>query len=304
MGILYKSMEVQNKLGSNQIGLGVEQWEYHVNHRWYGDMQTRSKKNTDCLVKEQEKEYQTGWKIKTGNVLDSCNQSMRRSRFFGQMDLKHNVYITLVNQGIWVSMKVGNTRKLSLVLVVGRVHAGCCKEYEFEGGNHRTVIHLRVVTSGKCDHVDGSQEMIWISDNDVYVFQKMVERNAMDDSVWILLGSSPGFAGLKCKGKYIGLEIIKDRSGNTLRKLEAQGICMVARRLDIVSEDVGMLDKYDRGLQKDVQAYMIGKPSSQAVDSQVIRSIGEDVGGLMNSNLQGDKAGDGTTSMVVWPGNF
>nr|GEU29657.1 zinc finger, CCHC-type [Tanacetum cinerariifolium] len=30
--------------------------------------------NTDCLVKEQEKEYQTGWKIKTGNVLDSCNQ--------------------------------------------------------------------------------------------------------------------------------------------------------------------------------------------------------------------------------------
>ncbi|GJR39599.1 hypothetical protein Tco_1215283 [Tanacetum coccineum] len=44
--------------------------------------------------------------------------------------------------------------------------------------------------------------------------------------------------------------------------------------------------------------YTGGKPSSQAVDLQVIRSIGEDVGGLMNSNLQGDKAGDGTTSMV------
>ncbi|GJS02880.1 zinc finger, CCHC-type containing protein [Tanacetum coccineum] len=28
----------------------------------------------NCLVKEQKKEYQTGWKIKTGNVLDSCNQ--------------------------------------------------------------------------------------------------------------------------------------------------------------------------------------------------------------------------------------
>nr|GFA15575.1 hypothetical protein [Tanacetum cinerariifolium] len=38
------------------------------------DKQPEEKTNTDCLVKEQEKEYQTWWKIKTGNVLDSCNQ--------------------------------------------------------------------------------------------------------------------------------------------------------------------------------------------------------------------------------------
>nr|GEX87987.1 RNA-directed DNA polymerase, eukaryota, nucleotide-binding alpha-beta plait domain protein [Tanacetum cinerariifolium] len=38
------------------------------------DKQPEEKTNTDCLVKEQEKEYQTRWKIKTGNVLDSCNQ--------------------------------------------------------------------------------------------------------------------------------------------------------------------------------------------------------------------------------------
>nr|GEY40075.1 zinc finger, CCHC-type [Tanacetum cinerariifolium] len=38
------------------------------------DKQSEKKTNTDCLVKEQEKEYQTRWKIKTGNVLDSCNQ--------------------------------------------------------------------------------------------------------------------------------------------------------------------------------------------------------------------------------------
>ncbi|GKA24489.1 hypothetical protein Tco_0710522 [Tanacetum coccineum] len=36
--------------------------------------QLEEKTNTDCLVKEQKKEYQTGWKIKTGNVLDSYNQ--------------------------------------------------------------------------------------------------------------------------------------------------------------------------------------------------------------------------------------
>nr|GFA60530.1 hypothetical protein [Tanacetum cinerariifolium] len=37
------------------------------------DKQPEENTNTDCLVKEQEKEYQTGLKIKTGNVLDSCN---------------------------------------------------------------------------------------------------------------------------------------------------------------------------------------------------------------------------------------
>ncbi|GJZ63780.1 hypothetical protein Tco_0620201 [Tanacetum coccineum] len=42
-----------------------------VAQRWLEDKQPKKKTNMDCLVKEQEKEYQTGWKIKTGNVLDS-----------------------------------------------------------------------------------------------------------------------------------------------------------------------------------------------------------------------------------------
>nr|GEW60222.1 G-type lectin S-receptor-like serine/threonine-protein kinase LECRK3 [Tanacetum cinerariifolium] len=41
------------------------------------DKQPEEKTNTDYLVKEQEKEYQTGWKIKTGNVLDSYNKKLR-----------------------------------------------------------------------------------------------------------------------------------------------------------------------------------------------------------------------------------
>ncbi|GKC82710.1 hypothetical protein Tco_1138427, partial [Tanacetum coccineum] len=45
-----------------------------VAQRRLEDKQPEEKTNTDCLVKEQEKEYQTGWKIKTRNVLDSCNQ--------------------------------------------------------------------------------------------------------------------------------------------------------------------------------------------------------------------------------------
>nr|GEU47999.1 zinc finger, CCHC-type [Tanacetum cinerariifolium] len=45
-----------------------------VAQRWLEDKQPEEKTNTDCLVKEQEKEYQTAWKIKMGNVLDYCNQ--------------------------------------------------------------------------------------------------------------------------------------------------------------------------------------------------------------------------------------
>ncbi|GJS64581.1 hypothetical protein Tco_0679145 [Tanacetum coccineum] len=37
-----------------------------VAQRRLEDKQPEEKTNTDCLVKEQEKEYQTGWKIKTG----------------------------------------------------------------------------------------------------------------------------------------------------------------------------------------------------------------------------------------------
>ncbi|GKF61030.1 hypothetical protein Tco_0181084, partial [Tanacetum coccineum] len=41
-----------------------------VAQRRLEDKQPEEKINTDCLVKEKEKEYQPGWKIKTGNVLD------------------------------------------------------------------------------------------------------------------------------------------------------------------------------------------------------------------------------------------
>ncbi|GJR65626.1 hypothetical protein Tco_0011691 [Tanacetum coccineum] len=56
----------------------------------------------DSLVKEQEKEYQTGWKIKTGNVLDSCNQRSTQqcmksvsgfSKVFWEKDTTRSTYL-------------------------------------------------------------------------------------------------------------------------------------------------------------------------------------------------------------------
>nr|GEY94271.1 hypothetical protein [Tanacetum cinerariifolium] len=54
--------------------LGVEFFDVKEQHGRLEDKQPEEKTNTVCLVKEQKKEYQTGWKIKTCNVLDSCNQ--------------------------------------------------------------------------------------------------------------------------------------------------------------------------------------------------------------------------------------
>ncbi|GJX96365.1 hypothetical protein Tco_0352163 [Tanacetum coccineum] len=69
------------QVGFKQLGLGVETGVHGVSNddtavaqRWLEDKQPKEKTNTNCLVKEQEKEYQAGWKIKTGNVLDSFNQ--------------------------------------------------------------------------------------------------------------------------------------------------------------------------------------------------------------------------------------
>nr|GEU64199.1 zinc finger, CCHC-type [Tanacetum cinerariifolium] len=45
-----------------------------VDQKRLEDKQPKEKTNVDCLVKEHEKEYQTRWKIKMKNVLNSCNQ--------------------------------------------------------------------------------------------------------------------------------------------------------------------------------------------------------------------------------------
>nr|GEX24292.1 zinc finger, CCHC-type [Tanacetum cinerariifolium] len=98
----------------------------------------------------------------------------------------------------------------------------------------------------------------------------------------------------KAKGNVLGMEIVKDQSGNNLRvsqsmfyngklvqtmldghsilslegslsgnydvenngKVESQEYQMVCTRLNIASTDVGMLDKFDRGLQTDVHVFV------------------------------------------------
>nr|GEZ29685.1 hypothetical protein [Tanacetum cinerariifolium] len=70
------------------------------------------------------------------------------------------------------------------------------------------------------------------------------------------------------QGNVLGMEIVRDQSvyqgsvmwkrlvgGHVYMRLEAMSIWWSAR-LDITSADVGMLDKFDRGLQTDVHVFV------------------------------------------------
>nr|GEX16196.1 zinc finger, CCHC-type [Tanacetum cinerariifolium] len=61
----------------------------------------------------------------------------------------------------------------------------------------------------------------------------------------------------KAKRNVLGMEIFRDRSGNTLRvsqsSREYHGVCT---RPGITSTDVGMLDRFDHGLETNVQVFV------------------------------------------------
>ncbi|GJX13600.1 hypothetical protein Tco_0205358 [Tanacetum coccineum] len=50
-----------------------------VAQRWLEDKQPERKTNTDCLLKEQEKEFRTGWKIKTGDWLQQQKELVKET---------------------------------------------------------------------------------------------------------------------------------------------------------------------------------------------------------------------------------
>ncbi|GJV45704.1 hypothetical protein Tco_1430240 [Tanacetum coccineum] len=79
----------------------------------------------------------------------------------------------------------------------------------------------------------------------------------------------------KAKGNVLGMEIVRDQSGNTLRVSQSRGLCcgkngkwsciyavgsqeyqVVWTRPDIASVGVNMSDGFDRGLQTNVQVFM------------------------------------------------
>nr|GFB33789.1 zinc finger, CCHC-type [Tanacetum cinerariifolium] len=114
------------------------------------------------------------------------------------------------------------------------------KIYAHESLTFNNTVACEVISKWKVRLKDGMDAR-----SDVYVLSNGC-RKCSDDSGVYYWEYTPGLL-VKAKRNILGLEIIRDQSA---KSHEYQMVCM---RLDIASEDVGMLNKFDRGLQKDVQ---------------------------------------------------
>ncbi|GJY77248.1 hypothetical protein Tco_0482364 [Tanacetum coccineum] len=226
-----------------------------VTQRRLEDKQPEEKTNTDCLVKEQEKENHTGWKIKTGNVLYSCDQSLVCPRFFGwlasiKQGMLEPVKVKCIFLGYHKSI-VGNklwrlddvTSKVVLYRNIGFNESGEYKKtfigsgvgtglkqvlhgfeferedsneaafavvavekiYAHESLNYNNTVAYEVISKWK----DGLKDDM-DARSDVYVLRNSC-RKCSDDNDGYYWEYTPA------KGNVLGMEIVKDQSGNTLR---------------------------------------------------------------------------------------
>ncbi|GKF33012.1 hypothetical protein Tco_0106212, partial [Tanacetum coccineum] len=139
------------------------------------DKQLEEKTNTDCLVKEHEKEYQIGWKIKTGNVLNSYNQrSIQQCMKSGvakhlgvagiqqQNGLVDKTSVTLFAKVVlYRNMGFNESGEYKKTFIgsgvgTGSVHVLQGVEFEVEQQEDHT---FEVEPHGNVDHVAGLQEV-------------------------------------------------------------------------------------------------------------------------------------------------
>ncbi|GKE04706.1 hypothetical protein Tco_1396724, partial [Tanacetum coccineum] len=162
------------------------------------------------------------------------------------------------------------------------------KIYAHESLTFNNTVACEVISKWKAGLKDDMD-----AQSDVYVLSNGCRKCSDDNDVYY-------WEYTPAKGNVLGMEIVRDQSGNTLRVSQSRfyngklvqtlleghfilslegslsGDCdvekngkwsciyavgsqeyqMVCTRLDIASADVGMLDKFDRGLQTDVQVFV------------------------------------------------
>ncbi|GKA97052.1 zinc finger, CCHC-type containing protein [Tanacetum coccineum] len=219
-----------------------------VAQRWLEDKQPEEKTNTDCLVKEQEKEYQTGWKIKTGNVLDSCNQ---RST---QQCMKSGVTKHLGVAGIQQQNRFEDTTKSTYLVNkspsssiefkkpidmlgffgwLASIKQGMLEPVKVKCiflGYYKSIVRNKLwrEDSNKAAFTVAAVEKIYAHESltfnntvacEVISKWKAGLKDDMDVRSDVCKAEIWATKGLldKAKGNILGLEIIRDQSGNTLR---------------------------------------------------------------------------------------
>ncbi|GJY76089.1 hypothetical protein Tco_0481205 [Tanacetum coccineum] len=115
------------------------------------------------------------------------------------------------------------------------------KIYAHESLTFNNTVACEVISKWKAglkDDID-AQSYVYVLSNS---YKKCSDDG--DAEIWATKGLLD-----KAKENVFGMEIIRDQSGNTLRG-SLSGDC------DVEKNDVGMLDKFDRGLQTDVQVFV------------------------------------------------
>ncbi|GKC14556.1 hypothetical protein Tco_1011338, partial [Tanacetum coccineum] len=197
-------VELQGAQGDHEAEVfQVSNDDTAVAQRRLEDKQPEEKTNMDCLVKEQEKEYQTGWKIKTCNVLDSCNQ--RSTQQFWSVQGTGSMQV-LQGDEFEVEPQDGHTFE-GATLSMGTIQY---REDSNEAAFAVAAVACEVISKWKAglkDYMDAR--------SDVYVLSNGYKK-CSDDSDDYYLESTPCLL-VKAKGNILDLEIIRDQSGNTLR---------------------------------------------------------------------------------------
>nr|GEW74490.1 zinc finger, CCHC-type [Tanacetum cinerariifolium] len=233
--------------------------DFQVAQRQLKDKQPEEKTNTDCLVKEQEKEYYLG-------------ERSRRVMFLILVikeDTTRSTY--LVNRSL--SLAIGFKKAIDML--------GGVFWYEFNPVLHGFEFKVKplgdhtfeVERQKNVDQGAGLQEAeIWTTKGLMdkakgNVLSMKIIRDQSDNTLRVsrsrfytkklvptLLG---GHSILSLKDSLSGdCDVEKNGKWSCIYAVGSQDYQMVCTRLDIASADVGMLDKFDRGLQTDVQVFV------------------------------------------------
>nr|GEZ36485.1 hypothetical protein [Tanacetum cinerariifolium] len=204
-----------------------------VAQRRLEDKKRKEKTNMDCLIKEQEKEYQTGWKIKTGT---GSMQVLQGVEFKVEPQKDHTFELARDREQHLAYELFGYREDINEVaFVVAAVE----NIYAHESLTFNNIVACEVISKWKAglkDYMDArSYALCW-----------------RDTPYCSLEGSLSGDCDVEKNGKWSCIYAVGSQ--------EYQIVCTI---LNIASVDVGILDKFDHGLQTDIQ-YMEALPTTEA----------------------------------------
>ncbi|GJW04848.1 hypothetical protein Tco_1563704 [Tanacetum coccineum] len=234
-----------------------------VAQRRLEDKQPEEKTNTNCLVKEQKKEYQTGQKIKMGNVLDSCNQRSPSSAirfktpvemlgFFGWLAIKQGMLELVKVKCIFLGYRKCIVGNKALEVLQG-------DEFEVEPQDGHT---FEVEPHGNVNHVyrEDSNEaaFVVVAVEKIYAHESLTFNNIVACEV-----ISKWKTGLK-DDMDARSDVYVLSNGCKKCSNDSDGYYWES------TPDVGMLDKFDRGLLTEIQVFMdfdytMGRPITSGV---------------------------------------